>query len=142
MPPLKSLAIVGSHPDTRELAPYQSSGFDIWLFNEAAMKPEVYRRWDALLQIHKPEVYASENNWVNKDHWTWLQQDHGKVIWMQDVDPRVPNSRKYPLDEILKLTPFHYLRSTPAMALALGIYLGYTDIWLYGSELSSNTEYT
>ena len=28
------------------------------------------------------------------------------------------------------------------MGLALGIYLGYEEIWLYGSELSSNTEYT
>lgn len=61
---------------------------------------------------------------------------------MQEVDPRVPASVKYPLEEILRMTPRHYLRSSPAMALALGIYLGYEHILLYGSELTSNTEYS
>jgi len=89
VPPRHSLAIVGSHPATRELAPYEDPNFEIWLFNEAAMKPEIYRRWDALLQMHKPEVYASTANWVNPEHWPWLQRDHGdKRIFMQDVDPR------------------------------------------------------
>lgn len=142
-PPLNSLAIVGSHPATRELAPYESNSFDIWLFNEAPQKPEVYKRWTASFQMHLPEVYSSVHNWVNKDHWNWLQQDHGdNTIWMQERDERVPNSKKFPLDEVLALVGMPYLRSTPAMALALGIYLGYTDIWLYGSELTSSTEYT
>jgi len=140
---LRSLAIVGSHPATRELAPYDDAEYDIWLFNEAPQKPTVYRRWDASFQLHLPEVYASNENWVNKDHWSWLQEDHGeRVIWMQEVDPRVPNSRRYPLEEILKMVPYRYLRSTPAEALALAIHLGYRKISLYGSELTSNTEYT
>ena len=146
----KKLAIVGSHPATRELAPYDDPDYEIWLFNESAQKPEVYRRWDALLQIHKPEVYTSLENWVNKEHWAWLQQDHGysditgrrKQIFMQDVDPRVPNSTKYPLDEVLRLTPYRYLRSSPALSLALALYLNrWSVIELYGSELTSNTEY-
>ena len=142
-PALRSLAIVGSHPDTRELAPYDDPNYEIWLFNEAPQKPETYRRWDACLQIHKPEVYSSLQNWVNKDHWEWLQQDHGeRRIFMQDVDPRVPNSVRYPLEGVLSLVPYKYLRSSPALALALAIYLGYRHIELYGSELSSNTEYT
>jgi hypothetical protein len=63
------LAIVGSHPATREYAPYDDTRFEIWLFNEAAQKPSVYKRWDGLLQIHKEQVYSSLTNWVNKDHW-------------------------------------------------------------------------
>jgi hypothetical protein len=137
-----ALAIVGSHPATRELAPYEDSRFDILLFNEAAQKPQVYKRWDMLLQIHLPEVYRSEYNWVNKDHWQFLQEKRGKPIYMQHIDPDVPDSVEYPLDGILQMVPFHYLRSSPAMGLALGIYLGYDEIWLYGSELTSNTEYS
>jgi hypothetical protein len=78
---------------------------------------------------------------VNPDYWPWLQQDHGRPIYMQEVDGRVPNSTRYPLEEILSLVPYRYLRSSPAMALALAIYLGYEEIQLYGSELTSNTEY-
>ncbi len=147
-PPLRPhLAIVGSHPDTRELAPYDDPTFEIWLFNEAPQKPEVYKRWDASLQIHRPEVYTSLENWVNKNHWAWLQQDHGsglhgrKRIFMSEIDPRVPNSVKYPLEEVLAMVPYHYLRSSPAMALALAIYLGYQEIQLYGSDLTSGSEY-
>ena len=142
-PPLRSLAIVGSHPDSRENAPFDDPNFEILLFNEAPQKTEIYKRWDTCLQIHLPEVYTSETNWVNKDHWKWLQQDHGpdKRIFMQEVDPRVPNSVRYPLEGVLSLVPYKYLRSSPAMALALAIYLGYKDIRLYGSDLSSNTEY-
>ncbi|MHC4338299.1 MAG: hypothetical protein ACYSTG_10215, partial [Planctomycetota bacterium] len=85
---------------------------------------------------------SSLENWVNKDHWEWLQQDHGdKTIWMLERDERVPNSKRYPLDDVLTLVPYPYLRSTPAQALALAIHLGYKHIALYGSELSSNTEY-
>ena len=154
----KSLAIVGSHPATREFAPYDDPTVEIWLFNEAAQKPSVYKRWDALLQIHAEEIYTSLDNWVNKSHWDWLQQDHGrstvtgkpKRIYMQAFDERVPNCAVYPLDGILSMLPldddgnrqFHYLRSSPAMALALAIFMGYERILLYGSELSSNTEYT
>jgi len=140
---MRSLAIVGSHPATRELAPYDDPDFEIWLFNEAAQNSDVYRRWDAVLQMHEPEVYSSEQNWINKDHWAWLQQDHGegKRIFMQDYDPRVPNSVRYPIEDVLSLVPYKYIRSSPAYALALGICLGYQHIQIYGSELSSNTEY-
>jgi hypothetical protein len=142
-PPLRSLAIVGSHPDSRENAPFDDPNYEIFLFNEAPQKPEIYKRWDTCLQIHLPEVYTSETNWVNKDHWKWLQQDHGpdKRIFMQEVDPRVPNSVRYPYEDVRSLVPYKYLRSSPAMALALAIHLGYKDISIYGSDLSSNTEY-
>jgi hypothetical protein len=142
-PPLRSLAIVGSHPDSRENAPFDDPNYEILLFNEAPMKQEVYRRWDTCLQIHNEDVYASDTNWVNKDYWKWLQQDHGpdKRIFMQEVDPRVPNSVRYPIEGVRSLVPYKYLRSSPAMALALAIHLGYKDISLYGSDLSSNTEY-
>jgi len=142
-PSLRSLAIVGSHPDTRQNAPFDDPNFEIWLYNEAPMKPEIYTRWDTCLQIHLPEVYSATHNWVNADHWEWLQKDHGpdKRIFMQDVDPRVPNSVKYPLDEIVTRWGRKYIRSSPAMALALALHLGYKRIKLYGNELSSNTEY-
>jgi hypothetical protein len=139
--PGRTLAIVGSHPKGLALVPWDDEAVDILVFNEAPLKPEKYPRWSACLQIHGPEVYAQEHNWVNENYWQWLQQPHGKPIYMQEVDPRVPDSVKYPLDKVLALVPYRYLRSSPAMALALGIVQGYSTILLYGSELTSNTEY-
>jgi len=138
----RTLAIVGSHPKGLDGIPWDDLSLEVLLMNEAPLKPEKYPRWDMALQIHLPEVYSSPFNWVNSGYWDWLQQKRGKPIWMQEVDVRVPDSVKYPLDEILAMIPYRYLRSSPAMCLALGIYLGYGTIYMWGSELTSNTEYT
>jgi hypothetical protein len=152
---LNKLAIVGSHPETRKAAPFDDPGFDIWVFNEAAQADWV-KRWDACFQLHKPEVYMSPNNFVDKNHWPWLQQEHGKrVIWMQEYDEFVPNSRGYPLDAIIEclpgarvwleqngeIVPTTWADSTPSFALMLALYQGYREIHTWGVELSSNTEY-
>lgn len=139
--PPRQVAIVGSHSATRHLAPFDDPSWEIWLLNEAPMKTEIYPRWDALLQMHRPEVYASKTNWVNPGYWDWLQQDHGRPVWMIEADARVPNSRRYPIEGVLGMIPYHYLRSSPALALGLAIYLGYDRIRVYGCELSSGTEY-
>ncbi len=141
---MRKLAIVGSHPETRGNAPFEDANYDIWVFNEAAQS-EWCKRWDAVFQLHRPEVYRSPNNHVNKNHWQWLQQSHGKTIWMQNVDPMVPDSRKYPLDEIMQKVPgagMKWFDLSTAYALALAMHLGYTEIEIYGMDLVSNTEYT
>jgi len=142
---LRKLAIVGSHPNGRETAPLDDPEWEIWLLNEAPQWLGV--RWDGCIQMHRPEIYTSPTNFAAQlrqiDYWTWLQQNHGegKRIFMYPKDERVPNCVEYPLEEVRAMVPYRYLRSSPALALALGIYLGYTTIGLWGSELTSNTEY-
>lgn len=145
---MKNLAIVGSHPGSRDSGPFDDAQYTIWVFNEAPQQPWC-KRWDATFQLHKPEVYTSPNNYITKEHWTWLQQDHGqRSIWMQALDDRVPNSKRFPMDEIIATIPAAapvgenpFLTSTVAMAIALGLYLGYEQIELWGVDLSSGTEY-
>jgi hypothetical protein len=112
------------------------------------------RRWDAMFQIHNKAVYQNPANQNDPKHWEWLQQEHGRPIYMQEVDPDVPDSLKYPLDEICekylgnikmvkdgKEYDFRYFTSTFPYALALAIHLGYETIEIYGVELSNGTEY-
>lgn len=142
---MRKLAIVGSHPNGREGAPFEDPGWEIWLINEAPQWLGV--RWDGCVQLHRPEIYTSPTNFASQirkiDYWTWLQEDHGpdKRIFMYPYDERVPNCAEYPLEGVLGLIPYRYLRSSPAEALALGIYFGYETIGLWGAELTSNTEY-
>ena len=142
---MKKLAIVGTHPATRTLAPFDNPEYEIWVFNEAAQDTTWCKRWDACFQLHKPEWYMRPDNYSNATHWQWLQQLHpGKVIWMQEIDDLVPASRPYPLKEIIESVPGGFRRimgSSPAQALALAIHLGYKEIGVWGVELSSNTEY-
>lgn len=143
---MAKLAIVGSWPENRDSIPWGEGDTEIWAFNEAPQK-DWFQSWDACFQLHQEKVYASPQNWINKEHWTWLQQSHGKPIYMQDVDPRVPDSVRYPLEDVLSLIPYHYLRSSIAMALGLAIYQHingirtWDEIGLWGINLQSNTEY-
>ena len=151
---MKTLAIVGSHPDTRANAPWDNHSIDIWVFNEAAREGWV-KRWDACFQLHKPTIYKNKENRTDPKHWEWLQEKHGKPIYMQAHDPLVPDSVPYPLDLICKtilphfkreteagLTKLRYFTNSISYAIALAIYHGYKRIMLYGSEMQSNTEYS
>ena len=142
---MKKLAIVGTHPGTRDQGPFEDLDYDIWVFNEAP-QAEWCKRWTACFQMHKAEVYTSPNNMVDKTHWEWLQKDHGgaRTIYLQEMDTRIPNGCRFPLDEIREFVPaarLGMLTSTVSMALALGLYLGYETIELWGVDLGSNTEY-
>jgi hypothetical protein len=150
---MKRLAIVGSHPDTRDNAPWNNPEYDIWVFNEAAMANPIdtphdlakqwCKRWDVCFQMHKPEIYTSPHNRSNANHWQWLQQAHDdRKIYMQAVDERVPNSVAYPLDQAVELTGEKYFTSSFAYALALAALQNYAHIEIYGSDLVSNTEYS
>lgn len=137
----RRLAIVGNYPENRHLVPFWDEMTEIWVFNEMPHGKWV-ERWDADFQLHAPEVYRSPNNFVDQSHWDWLQQKHGKPIYMQAVDPLVPDSVEYPLEDVLTLIPYRYLRSSIAMALGLAILRNeWSEIGLYGINLVSNTEY-
>lgn len=146
---MKTLAIVGSHPRTRDNAPFDDENIDIWVLNEAANTWARGRRVTGCFQIHIPELYQRPTNVIDPDHWLWLQNKHGYPIWMQVVDPSVPDAQKYPLDNICEITRnltlhgkrVNKLTSSPAYALALAVHFGYEVIKLYGMDLESNTEY-
>jgi len=155
------VAIVGSHPETRNQAPWDDLSFDIWVFNEAPGLEQIdgdgravrfVKRCDAVFQMHSPAIYRNPENRSDKDHWAWLQEQHDCTIWMQEDDPAVPACEVYPLEEIRR----EYLgrlgqdwdeyrggffTSTPAYAIALAIYMRYDEIHLYGMEMASGTEY-
>lgn len=135
---MRKLAIVGSGSQTRENAPFGDPVFDIWVLNEAANAPWC-KRWTACFQMHEPEIYAGHNT---KDalHWQWLQKQHGKPIYMQEVDTRVPDSVQYPLAQAVDLAGMTYLSSTIALACALSILMSYEQVHFWGVELSV-TEY-
>jgi hypothetical protein len=133
---LKKLAIVGSGSKTRDNAPFDDLSFDIWVFNEAAQS-EWCKRWSAVFQMHEPEIYTGHNT-KNAEHWNWLQQRHGKPIYMQEHDPRVPDSIEYPLQAARDLCGVQMFTTTFAYMAALALLQGYEVIKIYGVELSAS----
>ena len=155
---MKTVAIVGSHPATRENVPWDDPSVDIWVFNEACTNvrakddPALWvKRCDAVFQMHIPGVYHSPVNRSDPHHWEWLQQSHEFPVYMQATDMAVSACQVYPLAEIANellssLTIEQaqlrgYFTSSIAYAFALAIYQEYGRILVYGVEMSSESEY-
>jgi hypothetical protein len=143
------LAIVGSEERTRDLAPWNDPDYHIWVLNEYTMAPWC-KRWDGAIQLHPKSVYQSPYNDKDPHYWEWLQQKHNGLIFMQEIDPLVPNSIRYPLDAINKkyLSNLTFedmaVKSFDASicyAVALGTYLDYERIDIYGVELVYDLHY-
>lgn len=146
---MKTVAIVGSHPATRDFAPWADTKIPIWVFNAGAIM-EWCKRADVVFELHPAGEYTNPMA-ERSEYWNdFLQEQEVATIYMQAVDPRIPMSRKYPLDGVINkyLKKFlragqvnKYFTSSPCYAIALALYLGYDRIDLYGVEMETNSEY-
>ena len=141
---MKTVAIVGAESHTRHLAPYQDKSIDIWCFNQA-LGSKFAKRISALFQIHNAAIYKDPTNPFDPRHLELLKQKHKFPVYMLEADPDVPNSVRYPLQEILNFYPQTekkmFTQST-CYALALALYLGYERVMLYGIENAHYSEYS
>jgi hypothetical protein len=65
-----------------------------------------------------------------------------KVIYMQEKWKDVPNSVKYPLDEMIALNPRgKYFDSSLSYMLMLASTMGYKEIFVVGFEMAAQSEY-
>ena len=137
---MKTVAIVGSEPHTKDLAPYDDLSIDIWMMNQSI---RLSKRVTAAFQIHDKAIYRDPENKYDKEHWPFLQQDHGYPVYLQDADPDVPNSVRYPLKEIMEAYPCEkqMFTQTACYLLALALYQGYERVLIYGIENAHYSEY-
>jgi len=140
---VKTVAIVGAEKHTRHLAPFDDKTIDIWCFNQA-LGSEFAKRITALFQIHAAPIYKDPTNTFDPEHGKLLKQDHGIPIYMLDADPEIPNSVRYPFEDILAKFPDverQMFTQSTCYALALALYQGYEKILIYGVENAHFSEY-
>jgi hypothetical protein len=148
-----TVCIVGSHPQTRDLIPWDDD-VDIWTINEEFGKSGTWvKRSDSILQMHPRAIWDNPLNRNDPNHGKWLKTQDLCDVWMLEQFPDVPRCRKYPLEEISKKFLSHltinvgpmsrkeYMQTTAAHAVALALYLGYKKIKIYGIELIIDSEY-
>lgn len=143
---MNTLVILGSHPGTRGEFDFDRADCDVWVFNEAAQK-DWCKRADAVFQMHAPVIWRNPANRNDAGHYDWLTSGNTPTVYMQEDYAEVPQARRYPREEIREaiLSYFNdgaeYYTSSPAYGVALGIYLGYERIEIYGVEMETDTEY-
>lgn len=146
---MKRVAIVGSHPSSREQAPWDETKIPIWVFNAGAIM-DWCKRADVVFEMHPAGEYTNPMA-ERSEYWhEFLCKQTIATVYMQDTDPRVPSSQKYPFYGVVNkyLKNFKrgeevnkYFTSSPCYAIALALYLGYDTIDLYGIEMETNSEY-
>lgn len=143
---MKKVALVGAEEHTRDNAPWDDEGFDIWLVNEWVLSDWV-KRYTATFDLHWSHIYTNPKYDRNTGYWEWLQKEHGKPVYMQVKDPLIPDSVRFPLREINKefLTGMTYegrpvknFKTSMSYLIAFAIYKGYEQIDTYGIELIGN----
>jgi hypothetical protein len=146
-----TVAIVGSHPRTREDFDFNRTDCDVWLFNEAISGDNPWaKRADVVFQMHVPAIWRNPTNRNDPHHYEWLQTQDACDVVMQDVYPDVPRSVRYPLTDIARMLGTtadalsqtdHFLSSSVPQAVALAVLNGYKRIEVYGVAMETQTEY-
>ena len=128
----KKIAIVGSAPSTRDMAPYGDESWEIWGCSNLYM---VIPRWDRWFEIHDWQLRVQEEQYKQGGYEEWLRTDHGKPIYMQDVYGEIPSSVRYPLAEVTR--EFNrYFTNTISYMVAFALLQEPEAIGIFGVDMA------
>jgi len=143
---MNKVAIVG-YSLSRDLAPFNNPEFEIWGLNDLYKHIPRHNRWFQLHTQQEVDTRHAENPGA-RDTW----EDHKKVlqdmdcpIYMQDVNPDIKASVKYPLQEIFDHFALcftnpddaKYFTNSISFMIALAIYEGFEEIHVYGVDMAT-----
>jgi len=145
--PLK-VALIGTAPSSRMLAPYNDPSWKIWACSPGNMN--TLPRVDLWFELHSNLLWPECESY-GKPYIEWLKQQKFP-IYMQDRWPTaegnmvplqqiVPNATGFPMNEMVAEFGDSFFTSSFAWMMALAIMQGATEISLYGIDMASRDEY-
>lgn len=133
--PLK-IALVGTAPSSRLLAPFNDPSWQIWACSPGNMN--ILPKVDIWFEIHK-NLHWPEHKSYGAGYVEWLRLQKFP-IYMQDQS-YVPNALTFPKDEMVKEFGRDFFTSSFAWMMAFAIHKGAKEIALYGIDMASRDEY-
>lgn len=133
--PLK-IALIGTAPSSRHLAPYADQSWKIWACSAGNMN--LIPRVDAWFEIHSNLLWP-ENEHYGRPYVEWLKQQKFPV-YAQDTS-MIPNATPLPRDELIAEFGPYFFTSSFAWMLAMAMKAGAKEIALYGIDMASRDEY-
>jgi hypothetical protein len=127
------IAVMGSAPSSRLLAPMNDPDWEIW-----TCSPPNYDlpRVDAWFEMHSLDrKFAVPQN----APWAAVLQQHPRV-YLARLDPRIPNGIEYPRDAMIEKYGRYFFTSTIAYMLAFAIEQKPEKIGLWGVDMSAAEE--
>ncbi len=133
--PLK-VALVGTAPSSRMLAPYKDKDWNIWACSPGNMG--VLPCVDIWFELHGNLLWP-ENKHYGEPYLKWLNEQTFP-IYMQN-QTFVPRAMSFPYKELVKEFGPYFFTSSFAWMMALAMHKGAKEIALYGIDMASRDEY-
>lgn len=130
------IAIIGTAPSSRSLAPFGDLSWKIW--GCSAGNQNMLPRVDAWFEIHSNLLWP-EHEHFGKPYLEWLNQQTFP-IYMQD-NSLVPRATPYPKEDIVREFGRYFFTSSFAWMVAMAIKQGAKEIGLWGVDMASRDEY-
>lgn len=138
--PLK-VAIIGTAPSSRLLAPYNDPTWQIWACSPGNMNQ--LPRFDRWFEIHI-NLHWPENAHYGRPYLNWLKTLKCPVYAQElyaNPQGELPNATVYPHQEMVKEFGPYFFTSSFAWMIALAIKEGAQEIALFGVDMASRDEY-
>lgn len=133
--PLK-IALVGTAPSSRMLAPFNDPSWKIWGCSPGNMN--ALPRVDVWFELHSNLLWPEHESY-GKPYIEWLKAQQFPV-YMQD-QTQVSRATTFPMNEMVAEFGDEFFTSSFAWMMALAISQGATEIALYGIDMASRDEY-
>jgi len=133
--PLK-VALVGTAPSSRMLAPFNDQSWKIWGCSPGNMK--ILPRVDAWFEIHSNLMWPEHQSY-GEPYIAWLKTLNVPV-YMQDQS-QVPNAITFPWRELIVEFGEDFFTSSFTWMMAFAMKQGAAEIALYGIDMASRDEY-
>lgn len=130
------IALVGTAPSSRMLAPYNDPSWKIWGCSPG--NQNVLPRCDAWFEIHGNLLWP-ENKHYGAPYIEWLKTLNIPV-YMQSNE-WVPNAIALPMEDLKKEFGPYFFTSSFTWMMAMAIKMGAKEIALYGIDMASRDEY-
>jgi len=135
----KKLALVGTAPSSRLLAPYNDQSWTIWACSPGNMN--TIPRYDAWWEIHGNLLFP-ENESYGKPYIEWLSKLQAPVFVLNNYY-NFPTTTIVPWWDLIREEEFgeDFFTSSFSWMMAEGMRQGATEIQLFGIDMASRDEY-
>lgn len=130
------IALIGTAPSSRNLAPFNDPSWKIWACSAGNMNQ--LPRVDAWFEIHSNLLWP-EHEHFGRPYVEWLKQQSFPV-YMQDQS-LVSRATPLPMQELIDEFGPYFFTSSFAWMLAMAMKMGAKEIALFGIDMASRDEY-
>jgi hypothetical protein len=129
------VAIVGTAPSSRLLAPYSDPEWQCWLFSpDNVYMPHI----DVWFDIHGDYAWPNAPKWEAR-YLAWMCAQKFPV-YVQRTD-LVPNGIPFPAKELIDEFGQYWFTSSVAWLMAFALKQGATELGIYGVDMTTKDEY-